>query len=390
MKRFAFFITFLLLSPAVSAFSLVQTGDFSLSLKGYFKNLYVNSKRQLVNDPMNENLSRVRTEWDAKYKFVSAKVIWDNELIAGDYVNSEEFAARQTQRAQPYLDLDYELVRKNNFFYGQQFYRAYVRLDLGPVVFVGGRQKVDWGVMRLVSPGDLFTRVAVFDVEREERVGATAANLTVTPVDGLKINAVYEVSPDFDRSRLGGRITKTIKRFDVSVLGGKFLQDENFGFDFTGDLGKAGIRGEFVYDRAELVDDFLQFALGIDYGWENSLYLALEYFFNGNGRGLPIWASTASEGLPTALTFPTGGQVQSVHKNFAELQAKYDLMPLWSVMMLTIVDLNGGSVFLNPETKYAPLSWLEISGGAQIPVGKAGGDFTALPNTYYFQTQIFF
>jgi len=380
MKRFTFFITFLLFSPAVSAFSLVQAGGFSLSLKGYFKNLYVNSKRQLANDLMNENLSRVRTEWDAKYKFVSAKVIWDNELIAGDYVNSEEFAARQTQRGQPYLDMDYELVRKNNFFYGQQFYRAYARVDLGPVVFVGGRQKVDWGVMRLVSPGDLFTRVAVFDVEREERVGATAANLTVTPVEGLKLNAVYETQPDFDRARVGGRLTKTIGHFDVSALGGKFLQDEDFGFDFTGDVGKAGIRGEFLYNRAQFVKDFVQFAAGIDYGWENSLYLALEYFFNGNGRGVPL----------SAATLPTGTQVQSVHKNFAELQAKYDVMPLWSVMMLTIVDLNGGSVFLNPETKYAPLSWLEISGGAQIPVGKAGGDFTSLPNAYYFQTQIFF
>jgi hypothetical protein len=368
--------------PSVAhAVSLVQTDDFSLSFKGYFKNLYVNTKRQATDDLMNESLSRFRTEWDAKFwKFLSAKVIWDNELIAGDFVNSEEFAARQTQRAQPYLDLDYELARKNDFFYGQQFYRAYVRVDAGPVVFVGGRQKVDWGVMRLVSPADLFTRPAVFDVEKEERVGATAANLTVTPLAGLKIDTVYEVQPDFDRARIGGRITKTIGHFDVSILGGKFLRDENFGFDFTGDLGKAGIRGEFVYDRSESAPDFVQFAAGIDYGWENSLYLALEYFFNGNGRGIPI----------TAATLSTGAQVQSVHKNFIELEAKYDIMPLWSVMLLNVVDLNGGSVFINPETKYAPLSWLEISGGAQIPVGRTGGEFTAVPNVYYFQTQVFF
>src|SRR6185295_8038227 len=105
------------------------------------------------------------------------------------------------------------------------------------------------------------------DVEKEERVGATAANLSVTPVTGLKLNAVYEVNPDFDRARLGGRITKTLGHFDLSAFGGKFLQDEDFGFDFSGDLGKAGIRGEFVYDRAEFVDDFVQFAAGVDYGW---------------------------------------------------------------------------------------------------------------------------
>jgi hypothetical protein len=375
-------LIFLFLWPAAGhAFSLVQSDNFSLSLKGYYKNLFIETKRQATNDEMIADLNRVRTEWDAKFwKFLSAKVIWDNELIFGDFVNSEKFAVRQTQRAEPYLDLDYELVRKNDFFYGQQFYRAYARVDLGPVVFIGGRQKVDWGVMRLISPGDLFTRVSIFNVEKEERVGATAANLTVTPAAGLKLNAVYEVQPDFDRARIGGRITKTLGHFDVSALGGKFLQDEDFGFDFTGDLGKAGVRGEFVYDRAEFGSDYVQAAAGIDYGWENSLYLALEYFFNGNGRGVPV----------TAATPPTGTQVLSIHKNFVELEVKYDLMPLWSVMMLTVVDLNGGSVFLNPESKYAPLSWLEILGGAQIPVGQSGGEFTAFPNVYYFQTQMFF
>lgn len=361
---------------------LVKTDDFSLSFKGYYKNLFFETKRQSINDAMIADLNRVRTEWDAKFwSFLSAKVIWDNELIVGDYVNSEEFNLRQTQRAQPYLDLDYELVRKKDVFYGQQFYRAYARVDAGPVVFIAGRQKVDWGVMRLISPGDLFTRLAVFDIEKEERVGATAANLTVTPVTGLKLNVVYEAQTDFDRARIAGRITKTLGHFDVSALGGKFLQDEVFGFDMTGDLGKAGIRGEFIFDRSELGRDFVQFAAGVDYGWENSLYLAFEYFFNSQGTNNPLTA---------ALLLPGGSQILTVHENFLSLQGKYDITPLWSIMLMTIVDVNGGSVFINPETKYAPLSWLEVSGGAHLPVGRGDGEFTVIPNVYYFQTQIFF
>ncbi len=376
-----FFLASLLSAFPVFAFDLYRTENFSFSLKGYYKNLFFETKRAATNDDMIADINRLRTEWDAKFgKIFSAKVIWDNEVIGGDYVNSEEFALRQTQRAEPYLDMDYELVRRNDFFYGQQFYRAYARVDAGPVVFVGGRQKVDWGVMRLFSPTDLFTRLPIFDIEKDERVGATAANLAITPVQGLKINPVYAVNPDFDKTRIGGRITKTIGRFDVSALGGKFLRDDVFGFDFTGDIHKAGVRGEFIYDRAKFGKNFVQFAAGIDYGWENSLYIALEYFYNGQGTNNPL----------TATFFPSGSQIQSVHQNFIGLQLKYDIMPLWTISLMDIVDVNGGSTFINPETKYSPLAWLEITGGAHLPVGRQNGEFTAVPNVYYVQTKLFF
>lgn len=369
------------LASTAYAIDLYKSEDLSLSLKGYYKNLYFNTKRQATDAEMHADINRIRTEWDAKFwKVLSAKVIWDNELIGGNYVASEEFNLRQTQRADPYLDLDYDLVRQSDFFYGQQLYRAYARLDAGPVVFTAGRQKVDWGVMRLFSPVDLFTRLPLFDIEKDERVGATAANLMIAPAPGLKINPVYAVHPDFDRARLGGRLTKTLGHFDVSVLGGKFLQDEVFGFDVAGDVKKAGVRGEFIYDRSEAGPDFVQFAAGVDYGWENSLYVAFEYFYNGQGTNNPV----------TAVFLPGGSQIQSVHENFVSLQVKYDITPLWKVTMMGIVDINGGSVFLNPETRYAPLTWLEITGGAHIPVGKTNGEFTAIPNVYYFQTQVFF
>ena len=380
MKRLFLALLFLCPQP-LFAFSLYQSDNASFSLKGYYKNLFFNTKRQATDTQMEADINRIRTEWDAKFwKALSLKVIWDNEIIAGNYVSSEEFDLRQTQRADPYLDMDYELVKKHSFFYGQQFYRAYARVDADHVVIVAGRQKVDWGVMRLFSPTDLFTRLPIFDIEKDERVGVTAGNLMVTPMEGLKLNAVYAVNPDFDRSRIGGRITKTLGHFDVSAVGGKFLQDGDFGFDFTGDLKKAGVRGEFLYDHAHFRKDFVQFAAGLDYGWENSLYLALEYFFNGQGTNDPA----------TAAFLPAGTQIQSVHKNFISLEMKYDIMPLWKMTLMAIADVNGGSFFINPETRYAPLSWLEITGGAHLPVGKTGGEFTRIPNVYYFQTEFFY
>lgn len=371
--RLFFCVVLIFIPLAAEAFEIHQGDRFSLGLKGYYKNLVFETKRQATDNPMTADLNRLRTEWDAKYdNILHAKVIWDNELIGGDYVNSEGFAGREIQRNAPYGHLNYEIVHQNNFFYGQQFYRAYAELTPGPFTLTVGRQKIDWGAMHLFSPADLFSRVPIFDIEKDERVGATAANMNVPIGSSLRINPVYAFHPDFDRSRLGARVTKTLGHFDLSATGGRFLRDAAAGLDFTGDLGKAGVRGEFIYDWAVIGANFAQFAVGADYGFENTFYVALEYFYNGQGRGVGA------------------NQIQTVHQNFIGLQMKYDLTPLWMAVMETIVDVNGGSFFLNPETKYSFFSWMDVSAGAQLPVGRAGGEFTATPNVYYLQTQLFF
>lgn len=380
MKKILFALFFLY--PCLGyGLDLYQNHSFSLSLKGYYKNLSFTSKRRVTDSLYEANLNRVRTEWETRgLSFFSAKIIWDHELINGNYLETEEFAARQSQREESYPDMNYDLIRKKNFFYGQSFYRAYLKCDKGPVVFTLGRQRIDWGVMHLFSPADLLTRLPIFDVEKDERVGTTAANLEVLIGEGLKLNPIYTLNPDFDQSQTGMRVTKTLGHFDFSALGGRFRRDGIFGFDFAGDVQKAGIRGEVIYDLADKGDHFIQGAVGMDYGFENTFYLALEYFFNGHG------------GVGNALVVdPSSGVlIQSNQRHFVSLNLKYDLTPLWKVMMQNIVDIRGGSIFINPESQYSFFDWLEVAGGAQIPVGHAGGEFTSIPNLYYLQTRLFF
>ncbi len=379
-RLFLAMVLVLLESSPLGAVEIFRTDAASLDLKGTYKNLFFASKERATGDPYVADLNRFRTEWDGRFfKVLGLKFIWDNELIGGDYVQSGEFALRQTVRNAPYGDLDYELARRRNFFYGQSFYRAFAAFDPGPFVMTVGRQKIDWGSMRLFSPGDLFTRIPIYDIEKEERVGVTAVQVQI-PVAGFRINPVYAFDRQGDRSRAGARVTRTFGHFDVSVLGGRFLKDACVGIEITGDLQQAGVRAEFLYDWAGIGRNFAQLALGVDYGFSNTLYVALEYFFNGQG----------TNNAATITPFPaTANQIQSVHQNFAGLEVKYDLTPLWMARMETIVDLNGGSVFLNPEMKYSIFSWFEVSGGAQIPAGKTGGEFTALPAVYYVQAEVF-
>jgi hypothetical protein len=212
-------------------------------------------------------------------------------------------------------------------------------------------------------------------------VGVTAANLEIPVGTSLRINPVYAFNPDFDKSKVGVRVTQTVGRFDLSALGGRFLRDAIFGFDFAGDVKKAGVKGEFLYDFADARKNFVQAAAAIDYGFENTFSFSLEYFFDGSGAGGVTGVS---------LFVDSGVQIQTIHKHFIGLLLKYDLNPLWKITMQSIADVTGGSFFLNPESKYSIFHWLEVTLGGQFPVGKNGGEFTTIPNLYYVQTELFF
>ena len=382
MKRRLALAAFLLLWSDVGyGLDLYRSEDVSFTLQGYYKNLFFSSRRRATDEAFVADLNRLRTDWRVRIKdILTVRALWDNEVIGGGFVDTEEFAARETLRNDPVPDMEYEIVRRKGFFYGQNFYRATAEIDPGFFKLTLGRQKIDWGIMRLLSPADLFTPLSLFDVEKGEKVGVTAANLSL-PIASFRFNPVFAFDPDWDKTRLGGRMTRTAGRFDLSLFGGKFLKDRVVGFDFSGDVQKMGLRGEFLFDATTLSPNFVQGALGVDYGFENSLTLALEYFFNGQGgTGL----------LPGGALRTTANQIKSMHRNFLSFLIKYDITPLWSVSLQQVTDMTGGSFFISPETRTSFFSWMELVAGADFPVGRTGGEFTAVPNIYHLQTQFFF
>lgn len=364
--------------------SLVDKEDFKLTFQGYYKNLFFSSNDLASDKRYCGDLNRARTEWDAKaWSWLSTKVIWDNEVIFGNYVQSFDFAASESLRDSPQMNLYYNIVQKKNFYYGQNFYRAYLKIAPKPLTLIAGRQKIDWGVARLLSPTDLYTPLSTFALEPLEKVGIDAANLAVPFGEKTKLNLVYSINRHFDKSRTGAYFTQKIGRFDISALGGRFLKDTVLGFNFTGDVKNVGVRGEFIYDLADVGKDFAQITVGIDYGFANSFTIIAEYFFNGQAT------DTFN---PTFFLTPlsTANQIQTQHSQFVAVQMKYDITPLLTPSIFTAWDMLGSSVFIRPEIKYSVLSWMDLTAFAHLPVGKSGGDFTALPNVYAFQVQMFY
>lgn len=363
---------------------LVDKENFKLTLQGYYKNLFFTSNDLVADTRYYGDTNRLRMDWDMKaWDWLSAKLMWDNEIIVGNYVQTFDFQASESLREQPDVNLYYNLVQKKNFFYGQNLYRAYVKVNPKQFSLSAGRQRINWGVARLLSPLDLYTPLATFSLEPSETVGLDSANLVIPITPKTKLNAAYSINRRFDLSRTGLRLTQTIGRFDVSVLGGRFLQDWIAGADFTGDIGGVGIRGELMYDHAAFGKKFAQLTLGMDYGFANSLTLVAEYFYNGQATDTfsPTFFLTPQ---------PTANQIQTQHSQFIALSAKYDILPILTPSLFFSWDILGSSVFVRPEIKYSVLSWMDLTAFAQLPMGRSGGDFTSLPNLYAFQLQMFY
>lgn len=363
-----FFLLFFVLFP-------LHTLGATWDVGGHYKNLSFTSERAATSDPYTANVHRLRLEGRVSFleKF-SAELDWDNELVFGDYVQAEEFDVRQNRRDIPYPDMHYEIAREQNFFYGQQIYRGFVRADTQSFVATVGRQRVDWGVMRINPAADLFVSPPVFEVEKDELIGQTAANVMIPVGNQLRFNAVYTLHEDFDQSRTGLRATRTLGVFDTSVFGGRFLKDVIVGMDVDGNVKSFGLRGEFFYDWAGVGDDFFQLAVGTDYAFPNTLYFALEYFFN-NQR---------TNALATAPFLKT------INDHFVGTEVSYDITPLWKITLLSQTDVRGRSFAVNPESRYSLTTSIDLKAGSLFFFGKSGGEFTAFPHFYYVQGQIFF
>jgi len=383
LRKVAFFFVFLLLPQSLSAFSLIKDEDFNLSMKGYYKNLSLGSREIGNGDPYFGNLNRLRLDFDAEIlKVFSLKLVWDNEWIAGDWVNTLEFDTREALKESEYFNLNWPLVQKKNFYYKQDLYRAYLQFDPGYFSIIFGRQRVAWGAAHLFSPSDLFTPLTLFDVEKEEKLGVDAVNLLVPLGSSAKLNFVYAIQDTFDNSRTALRLTKTVKRFDVSVYGGRFLQDYIFGADAAGEIGGMGLRGEVSYNVAQFGPDFAQLALEADYGFANTLYILGGYFYNGQApnHSIPFFAFLNNSAQP----------IQTQYQHFLDAQVRYDITPLWKANLLVVYDLLGTSFFINPEMSYSVTSWFDLTGGAQLAAGRSQGEFGQLRNLYYLEGRLNF
>lgn len=110
--------------------------------------------------------------------------------------------------------------------------------------------------------------------------------------------------------------------------------------------------------------DHSRFLVGIDYTFENELYLVLEYFQEGQGKTSPD-EYTINDRLAYL-----SGESETIGRDNLFVGAKYPIAEMTSIELYNIINANDPSVIVNPWLIWSTGEDFTLKFSAQFPVGK--------------------
>lgn len=355
----------------------------ALTLSGYYKNLLLRSETVL---PERESyaldVNRLRLEAKGKRTEVAALDLqYDNELLLGSYLRTEQFRIQKDQRAPQYWDLESNYAESKSYYGRHRLYRAAVTFSSGNADLRIGRQRIAWGTGRFFSPLDILNPFSPIALEREERVGVDAMLAEYKLGAVSRIGAVY--APTHDRSESSAALIwhHNAAGVDYSIVAGRFARDRVLGADIATQIGEAGLRAEFTRTRRATGDRFSRVLLGVDYAFANTLTVSAELYYDGAG---------ASERSRYDFASLFAGRIQNVGRRYAAAYAGYEITPLLRSNNYAVTNLADRSRYLAPSLTYSVRTNLDLTVGAQWFSGAVDSEFGRSSKVAYAQVQWFF
>ena len=350
-----------------------------LKLSGYYKNLLINSKTVApAGQPYTLDLNRLRLELKGNLaEAVALDLQYDNEVLLGSYIHTEQFALQNEQRTS-----QYDKYGDGGSWYGRQrFYRAAVTLSAGDTDLRLGRQRVAWGTGRFWNPVDLLNPINPIALEREERVGVDAvlAEHKLGPLS--RISVVYAPPHDGVEASTALNWHANVAGIDYSLIGGRFRNERVVGGDLASQVAGAGLRAELTHNEPDAGSAYHRALLALDYAFANTLTLSGELYYNGAG-------ATEPASYDFAALF--AGTIQNVGRRYFGGYVGYEITPLVKSANYMVVNLADHSSFFSPTLIFSLRANLDFTFGLQLFSGTAGTEYGVLDDVYYAQLQWFF
>ncbi len=388
MKILTLVLLLLIHSPAYPADE--QDGQERFHFWGSYKNLFTDSKTPVMEESFWSDLNRLRLGLDVdiapKVRF---STVWDNEILVGTLLDRAEFGQVKNSNTNTLLDLDHLVVDSDDILWRTNVYRMFLKISMEHSNVILGRQRIAWGTGRLWNPVDLFNPVSPLQIERNQREGVDAVNLEYFSGALSSLTFVHAAGDEREDDSTAIRAVTNVNGYDLAFTAGEFREDKVVGFEFNGNLGESGFRGEFTYTDADSARDFWRGVLSWDRSFTDKLYLLLEYLYNG-GNIDSLDTAVAAGLSPTTNQRRFSGEIITKNENFLGALASYEITPLWRASSLLVVDIDGGSSFLGPSVKYNVLADLDWILGAQIFTGDSKSEYGNLSNVWYTSLEWFF
>lgn len=354
-----------------------------LKLSGYYKNLLIGSATVLpAGQSYTLDLNRLRLELKGKISERAAlDVQYDNEVLLGSYLHTDEFALRKDRPPDQYWDLDSNYAEAGSWYGRQRLYRGNVTLSSGNTDVRLGRQRIAWGTGRFWSPVDLLNPPNPIALEREERLGVDAvlAEHKLGPLS--RISAVYAPQHESGESSAALNWHSNAAGVDYSLIGGRFRSERVLGGDLATQWRGAGVRAELTRSEREDGSAYQRAVLAMDYAFPNTLTISGELYYNGAGAADPA-------AYDFAALF--AGRVQNVGRRYFGGYLGYELTPLVKWTNYLVVNLADRSRFFSPSLIFSLRTNLDLTLGVQLFGGSQGSEYARFPDVYYTQLQWFF
>jgi hypothetical protein len=374
----AFFLLAVALAQPAEAVTSFRVAGIDVRHKGQVRNVLTSGStvafQYLTSERYIYDIQRVRSDWLFTFRrHLSASLVYDQQAEAGGYLSTLEYRTFASLKPVELVNLDSRIYHRGEFLWRHRLYRAYVEYDNGPVRFTAGRQQVSWGTGYFWNPTDLFNPVTFALVESQERFGADAASLEIGVGTLSQVQAVWAWGPSPQTARGALRFRTNLAHYDFSVMAGKFFRDKVVGADFSGQIGGAGFRGEWLHSFSDARKDYDQLVVGWDYRFSGRLTATAEYLFNSGEM-------TAQELIASVIRSRAGG-VLTTTSHLAGLYADYEAHPLVHLTGYASVDLESGGLFLGPRISWSMTQNTGFEAGALLSSG--GGEFELMKDTYY-------
>lgn len=327
------------------AFSLLGQGQDSpknWSLTGYVKNmqtlLFFNDafpdfqQGMLVDTFLQDNLihNRLNFRWMINDE-LKLRTDLRTRVFYGDLVRANpNYGDAIDNVNNDYFDLSLVLLDENAWVVQSMIDRLYLEYFKGNWEVRLGRQRINWGISTVWNPNDIFNAFSFTDFDYEERPGSDALRVKYYTGFASSVELAVRMFDHFDEATIAGMWKFNKGSYDIQILGG---YDRNYlamGGGWAGNLGDAGLKGEFTYflplDKEQ--DDAFAATVGIDYSFENSLYLNGGYLYNSAG--------STSASVTNLFNFELSARNLYPYRHAIFAQFSYPFTPL----------LNGGVAFI--------------------------------------------
>ena len=220
-----------------------------------------------------------------------------------------------------------------------------------------GRQRINWGINLAWNPNDIFNTYSFFDFDYEERPGSDALKVQYYTGVASSVEVAIKAFDDIDELVAAGLWKINKGNYDFQVLGGVFNKDIVFGGGWAGNLGSAGLKGEFTTflpynDFGKNVD--FSGTVGLDYTFSNSTYGYLGVLYSSTGTMESLFDTTNAAGGLGIFALGSGGtqNAKNLYPYSTSIiaQASYPITPIFNGGLAVIYSPSeDNAFFLNPS-----------------------------------------